>query len=413
MENIAIIGFGFCGITTLYNLVFQNKYKEITIFERSGISTLGTAFSKFSPHYILNVKAGKMSAFETMSDDFLQFLNHDYPNLYNKDSFVPRYIYGEYLQLIKEDAFLFAKKHSIKINIVEEEVLEIRKSEKEFIINTKSTSHQVNKIVLATSFKQAEIKTDLDNNFIKKLWSKDYLYFHQEDFFEKNIIKNIFIIGAGLSAVDVLIGLNKRNFSGKIFVMSRRGNLPRRHLNTKNNLTSMITTSDAKEGILFIAKKIRKFLKENSQYHFSNVIDSLRENTIELWQNLDAKNKKLFLKFLPYWNIYRHHAPVESLDIIDSMLKSGQIKIVKGSLKDIKNFQADLFINCLGFEFNIEKYPLLNQMCKENLLKRDIFMCQSNDENIHLIGGLNIGRDFESTSVPELRKQVSDVVNLL
>lgn len=423
MSKIAIVGFGFCGITTLYNLAFQNKYKEITIFEKSGFSTLGTAFSEFSQQYILNVPANNMSAFENLPDDFLQFLNYDYPNLYSKDDFVPRYIYGQYLQLIKEDAFLFAQKNSIKINIVEDEVLEIQKKDNNFLITTKSQISEASELVLATSFKQSQIKTDLEDKFfIKNLWDKKYSYFHQESFFLENKVENIFIVGLGLSAVDVIIGLKKRNYTGKIYAMSRRGNFPTEHLSYENNLASLINNFDAKKGVLFICKKIRKLLKENPNYELRNIIDSLRENAVELWHNLDEKNKKLFLKFLPYWNIYRHHVPIESMKIINSMIETGQIEIIKSSLKEVKKekkilvktnseiFKIDLLVNCLGFEMDVRKYPLLNQMCEENLLKEDIFMCKSNDKKIHLLGGLNIGKDFESTSVPELRKHVLKLI---
>jgi hypothetical protein len=42
-------------------------------------------------------------------------------------------------------------------------------------------------------------------------------------------------------------------------------------------------------------------------------------------------------------------------------------------------------------------------MMQKNLLKKDLILVQSNNSKIHLVGGLNIGRDFEITAVPDLR----------
>lgn len=71
--------------------------------------------------------------------------------------------------------------------------------------------------------------------------------------------------------------------------------------------------------------------------------------------------------------------------------------------------QVDCVVNCLGFELNAHKYPLLKQMMQENLLTQDKLMCKSLDPAIHLLGGLNLGKYFESTAVPELRKQVEEL----
>ena len=44
------------------------------------------------------------------------------------------------------------------------------------------------------------------------------------------------------------------------------------------------------------------------------------------------------------------------------------------------------------------------------LLKKDLLMVESPDPKIHLLGGLNIGRDFECTAVPDLRVCVEKII---
>ena len=60
-------------------------------------------------------------------------------------------------------------------------------------------------------------------------------------------------------------------------------------------------------------------------------------------------------------------------------------------------------VNCLGFEFNAKKYQLLQQMIDSKLLKKDLIMVKSNDKKIHLLGGLNIGKDLEISWSSEAR----------
>ncbi len=172
---------------------------------------------------------------------------------------------------------------------------------------------------------------------------------------------------------------------------------------------------------MYICLKIRKFLKENPQYDLRNIIDAIRPKTQFFWHNLDQKNKRIFLKFLPYWNIHRHRAALSSMVIVKEFINSDQLKMIKGNINDLKlikdkiiftvkdkTYTTDCLVNCSGFEFDAKKYPLLNQMINDGLLQKDIFMCSSLNNSIHLLGGLNIGQDFESTSVPNLRVQIEE-----
>ena len=98
------------------------------------------------------------------------------------------------------------------------------------------------------------------------------------------------------------------------------------------------------------------------------------------------------------------------------MIENNKLEIVKSSVKSIeksdgkfiiktnkKNLECDYVVNCLGFDYDIKNYPLIESMLKKNLLKKDLILVQSNNAKVHLVGGLNIGRDFEITAVPDLR----------
>lgn len=427
MKKIAIVGFGFCGIMVFGNILkkissqkSQTKIKFI-IFEKDGEEAVGAGFSNFNDNYILNVPVKKMSPLENSPDDFLNFLKENYRDIYEKngaDGFVPRNVYGDFLKKLRNDFFNLANDLEIDCELIQKAVIDIDEG---FKIHTKHTFFDADEIIISSSFVQSKLNYCLnDEKLISPLWSKNSINFHQKNNFK--IDDKICIIGTGLSAVDVLVGLNAKNFSGKIYAISRRGNFPQPHFSQQNvNPTqvpiSFIDDNDAKTGIVNISLKFRKYLRANQNYDLRHLIDSIRHKTKALWHNLDEKNKRIFLKkMLPYWNIFRHRVPNASLEIINKMIENNKLEIVKSSVKSIeksdgkfiiktnkKNLECDYVVNCLGFDYDIKNYPLIESMLKKNLLKKDLILVQSNNPKVHLVGGLNIGRDFEITAVPDLR----------
>jgi len=447
MKVIAIVGFGFCGRLAFAHLAKNSKNSKIIIFEKNNQNSLGSAFSSFSPHYILNVPVEKMSAFSNQPQDFCEFLKKKYPEIFKEigeNGFAPRQIYGEYLEEITQKAFEQARQNNIEVEFIKDEVIEILPYERilnqvqddrsgrflpyrhpelvsgsSVIITKSNNSFQVNETLIATSFKQSNLPFDLNSpNLVKQIWD------FPKTFHEKNFTNEaICLIGSGLTAVDAVVGLSKKKFTGKVYIISRRGNLPKKHFAKIHPVPNLISVSDAKNGVVFLTRKIRNFLRQNPQYDLSYIIDSIRHITSQLWQNLDTRNKKLFLRLLPYWNIFRHRAPAASIEIIEEMVESKQLELKKRGVKKVskkngkifvqihdEEIECDYLVNCLGFEFKPEKYPLLKQMIESGLLKKDLLMVESLDQKIHLLGGLNIGRDFECTAVPDLRICVEKVV---
>lgn len=424
-NKIAVIGFGFCAKILISHLIAKDKKSKFLIFDYKKENLQNHAFANFSPHYILNVSANNMSAFSNNKYDFCNFLQKNYPQILNKigeSGHAPRHIYGEYIEEISSKYL----NNNQQISFIQKEVVTITtNSEANFFITTKDNEKfEANKVVIATSFKQKTLpfSTPKSGKIINKLWN-DSLNFHQNPLDNNS---TCLIVGAGLSAVDVIVGLKNKNFTGKIFVNSRRGNFPKPHISEEFEKPDFIKATDAKNGILFLCLKIRKFLKENKEFDLRHVVDSIRNITQELWHNLDNDNKKKLLRLLPYWNIFRHRAPAQSIEIIEQMIKNKQLEIIKGKIESVeekngkiianfdnKKVTTDYLVNCLGFEFNPNKYNLFKQMIDEKLLAPDIMMVKSANKNIHLLGGLNIGKHFEITSVPSLRVDVENLAQHL
>ncbi|MBM5782558.1 MAG: hypothetical protein FJ368_03960 [Pelagibacterales bacterium] len=432
MKKIAIIGFGFCGRIAFANLVksYKSNY-EVIVFDEveknfSGDVLHSAAFSEFSPHYILNVTAKKMTAIVEEEQHFCQFLQQNYPQVWQEVGelgFAPRQIYGYYLQKISDESFLSAKEKEMKVSLIKNKVVGVEqdKSKKFFLLtDSEGKTYKSDEIIIATSFKQTSLPFAVEGkNVVQYLWNQNYIDFHNNNFSNQKIA----LLGSGLTAVDVIVGLKKKGFNGKITVISRRGNFPKSHFCFLEELPNFISKEDSKNGLLFLCLKIRKFLRQNPKFDLRYVIHSIKPITVDLWYNFDERNKKLFLRLMPYWTIFRHRAPQSSIEIIDQMIAAGNLEIKNGGLISVEKesdkillktkkevLEVDYLVNCLGFEFKAQKYPLLKQMLDSELLKNDLLMVQSNHDKIHLLGGLNVGKDFECTAVPDMLLGIIEVV---
>ncbi|MBU6339501.1 MAG: FAD/NAD(P)-binding protein [Rickettsiales bacterium] len=424
-KTFAIIGSGFCGKIAFARLIdVLDKTDKILVFDIEKENFPGTAFFNFSSHYILNIPAKKMSAFIDDEQSFCNFLAKNYPKTWQEIGefgFAPRYIYGKYVEEIFAKAKKTAQNKGLEYELINDEVIAVENNLGRFDVTAKNgTKYDVTEVILATSFRQSKLPLKIEaENVVQALWNEDAIKFHNKKFTNEKIC----LIGTGLTTIDVIVGLKKKGFSGKVVVISRRGNLPKRHVDQLTPKIDVIDVMDAKKGVLFLCLKIRHFLKENPQFDLRHVINSIRLITVDLWHNFDEKNKKLFIRLMPYFNIFRHRAPNISMDIIDEMLATKQLEVKKGGIKSyeklgnkiivktkFEELEVDYLVNCLGFEFNAEKYPLLSQMITENLLTKDLMMVRSNNSKIYLVGGLNIGKDLECTSVPDLKVSVEEAV---
>ncbi len=96
---IAIVGAGFCGTVTAVNLLQQphDEPLRILLIDRDQHGR-GTAYADDSSYtYLLNVPAGRMSASSADPLDFLRYAQQALPHV-TADDFLPRVLYGQYLE---------------------------------------------------------------------------------------------------------------------------------------------------------------------------------------------------------------------------------------------------------------------------------------------------------------------------
>lgn len=388
MKRITIIGGGASGTLLAINLLKYDgeRRMEINLVEkRSGIGR-GVAFSTEHDVHLLNVPAAKMGAFPDDIEHFHKWLNEN-GHACEPSSFVPRKLFGQYLRENLE-AGIKNKSQNVSLNIFDDEAVDIAFDDSKAQVILKSGDILYSeKVALAFGNFLPPHPSIEDQSFIE---SPKYFQdpWNHEVFERIRPGDSVFIIGTGLSMVDIVMQFNKKGHSGPINAISTRGLLPAVH---KLGFTYPSFYDEIKpfSRITDLLKSVRRHAEKASANgsDWRAVIDSLRPVTQEIWLNLPLAEKRYFMQHLSrYWNVARHRMPGEAAAVLDEMKNTGRLNILKGRLRQIKADQqfeikyrtdgvenrisADAVINCIGSE---TKFDFIESQLIKNLLPQDEF----------------------------------------
>ena len=453
--TIAIIGAGFCGTMTMIQLIKQSQFPlKIVLINKEYPLAKGIAYSTFNSHHVLNVPAAKMSAFPDEPDNFIDwvksrkeyfdFVDDDLP-----DTFLPRVIYGKYLEELVEKT-LTDLPENVTVQLLEDEAIDIIPEDSGAEIRfLNSESLKADKIVLA-----------LGNYVPDNPRIKDASFFRSDKYFQnpwdKSAIEgltdnqNVLIIGTGLTMVDNVLSLTDKGFKGKIYSVSTNGYFPLSHKKRKP-YTDILNELHPPYEISKLYSIFRKHIKIVLSKGITGeaVVDAIRPKTQEIWLSLTLKDKLRFMSHLRHlWGVARHRLPKNIYLKMQSLISEGKLEIIGGRLREIKEISDHIYvilqkkgsaemkelivsrvINCTGPNTDIAK---IDQQIYINLLKRGLIIQDEMNLGINsLPDGTIIQKDnslslflftlgsalkgilWESTAVPELRVQAKNLAGEL
>jgi uncharacterized NAD(P)/FAD-binding protein YdhS len=441
-SSIGIIGGGFSGCLLAHHLLEKTADLQVVIFNKSSRIGPGLAYQPQSSKMLLNVKAGKMSAFPSLPTDFVDWLmeQNQFP-LKTKaelsNSFVGRELYGQYLETRWKNTH---QKYADRISIIAEEVLDVSKSDKEFIIQTKDTIFHTQYCVLATGNELPRNPTISNNsfyqspNYFQNPWSIDCELIDDQ--------KPILIIGTGLTMVDTVQLLREKKKCGTIYCISPHGFKILPQGDPENTFDGILTKMKIENRLDALLTQFNIAKKEISKNKGSlePLINYFRPYTSSLWQGFTFEEKSFFLRHLRHkWGVARHRIPPLSYEQINNELLENKLIILAGIIKQFHekpdgidvvytipstNKEATIHvasvINCTGPEADISKMEqgLLAKLHNSQLIQPDelklgiqVSVNDFNIKNIHntqnfyAIGNLLRGELWESTAINELREQ--------
>jgi len=446
--TVAIIGGGFCGMMTAVHLMRSQVSLKIIIINEDYPFGKGVAYSAHTEKYLLNVRAINMSAFDEEPQHFLDWLHKQekYKHIARNilaNVYVPRRTYGKYLSCIWKYA-LENKPGSTELELVHQKATEILQHENSYniLLNNETIIH-ADIIVLATG-NTIPRQLDISNhsflnskNYFSNPWSKDCVSAVKD-------LKNILIVGNGLTMIDTLQGLKENGFNGTSYTISPNGFALLPHKYNLLVYDKIIEELPEEFSLYNIFCRVHKHAKTLTAVGIGShlVIDALRPYTQQIWQTFTLEEKRKFLKRLSHaWTVLRHRLPLHIYEQVQEMRMNKQLVTFSGRIKDIiengSNIQVtyldkksktletipvDRIINCTGPEPNIcrSANELLRNLAAQGMIKPDalqlgievdaltgavININNIKSETMFTLGGNLKGMLWESTAVPDLRIQ--------
>jgi uncharacterized NAD(P)/FAD-binding protein YdhS len=457
--TIAIIGGGFSGMMVAIHLL-QNANTPLCIklIERQIELGKGVAYSPSIDDHLLNVPAGKMSAFPDQPDHFLTWLKQQetrYPTLgrITATAFVPRSIYGDYLQAILRDVVTNLasparlERITAEANAIEppDTLFEGGFEGGAWVHLSTGKSLYANQIVLALGNFPANLPSPLkglSDRHVKAAWAWDAT--DQLDPHDA-----VLLVGTGLTMVDIVMTLRQQGHQGKIYAISRHGLLPQRH-QMCTACPPFLEVEQAPQTTRELLQCVRQAIADVTLQgqDWRAVIDSLRPLTQALWQRLPVEEQRRFLRHVKsYWEVCRHRIAPKVADGLEKLLQSGQLIYYAGRIqtcqisdygievaicprgtKDYVNLQVQRIINCTGSNCDYSKlrHPLITSLQEQRLIHPHVLTgidtaadgeIVDADGNIstwlYTLGTARKGSLWETTAVPELRVQAQALALIL
>jgi len=445
--TITIIGGGFCGTTTLIQLLKQTDIPlNILFINKENPVAKGIAFSSYNKNHVLNVPVAKMSALPDDPDNFINWIKakpeyKDFVDDELPDAYLPRVIYGNYLAELFNET-LHNLPAFVNVEQINDEAFDIKPlSIGAEIIFRKSSPVIADKIVIALgNFNPGNpnIKNESfynSKNYFQNPWSIEAVTGLKEN-------EDVLIIGTGLTMVDNVLSLLENNFRGKIFAVSTNGYFPLFH-KKRSPYTEILKELHPPYDISKLYNIFRKHIK----YVLSNgitgeaVVDAVRPKTQEIWLSLSLDDKIKFMSHIRHlWGVARHRLPKGIYFQMQDLISKGRLEIIAGRLQELnevndnvqvvlkermsqekREFTVSRVINCTGPQTDLTK---VDKALVVNLLKRGLIIPDEmklginalpdgtiiqKDNSISTIlftiGSMLKGILWESTAVPELRAQ--------
>ena len=397
----------------------------------------GKAYSAEVSAQVLNVPAERMSLYWDQSSHFVRWLEAE-GHPYGPHDFVPRTVYGRYITATVHEALNQHAQHSVRF--VFQKLEHLSKEGAAFRLQVAQGSLWAQNVWIATgNFSPADVATDPIVLNHPNYWSDPW---RGAGLALVPAADSVLLVGTGLTMVDQVLALEAQGHTGPIYAVSRRGMYPLSH-GPAPAYNWFAPYSGQVWSPVELSRLVRRAVvqAEADGGTWISVVNDLREFTPGIWAQWSAAERRQFLRHLrPYWEVHRHRLPAASLERLESLEQSGQLKrnagrirtistdgstfqvqwVVRGTAEHVEKLDVQWVINCTGPQSFGKKLkePWIDSAVLDGLLESDplalgIQPGRRQDPGLHLIGPPRKGMDWESTALHEIRARVKQEVHAL
>jgi len=440
--DVAIVGGGFSGLMSLVRLAQCAPKCQAVVFERRPLPAPGVAYGACDAEHLLNVPAARMGVFADRPTGFHEWLERSFPGRYRADEFVPRALFGRYLAESVSQTLADTKACAA---FVHDAVVHVEPLGQRFeLLLASGRTVLARGVILAPGLPPARAPwRAVDEGVTRSLLAHDP--------WDRAAVEGLasdgdaVLVGSGLTAIDLVMGLRRKGWKGRIVLVSRNGRLPLPHA-ASHGAPIVHDPKELMQGAHAAFRAVRRAVRELARdgHDWRAAIDGVRPHVQAVWGAWPASERQLFLRRLrPFWEIHRHRAPSHLLDAIERERAAGTIEVVAGAIASLRMdaanthaevvvrtaqgslraIRASRVINCSGPAMSVSETldPLLGSLLRMGFASADrlgLGLRADRDgrlvgadgtvqRRVRLVGALRRGELWESTAVPELRAQAA------
>ncbi|TGD78730.1 FAD/NAD(P)-binding protein [Hymenobacter wooponensis] len=340
---ITIVGGGFSGsmlAVQLARLPMTQRYAcDVHLIEPRLTPGPGLAYTARRPEYLMNVQSRFLSAFPDQPDHFQNWLRITDADEYAQD-FCSRQIYGRYLQQLTSQVLEWPSSNGIRC---------YWKAQTAVAIHIEDGSHKATVRLADGSEIESDYVVLAMGNFPPLPLAFPATLLHSSNYHNNpwaqgalrsiGLDDTVLLIGSGLTAVDVLLGLRADGHRGRIMVTSRHGRWPFVHEAYSEPYPSFYASELAGlTQVLAVVRVIRQHIRKASAAgsNWRAVIDSLRPHLGQIWAAWPLEEQARFLRHLAgLWSVIRHRSPPQNAALVETMLKDGTLQLETGRVREI------------------------------------------------------------------------------
>jgi uncharacterized NAD(P)/FAD-binding protein YdhS len=431
-------------------MLVDRRPRRIMIFEPNPELAAGAAYSTDEPRHLLNVPASGMSAFEDQPAHFVTWLA-DRRLGYGPTDFVPRRLYRQYLQSVLRVGYHQAVPGTDLIwvpELVSSVHLDEAGGRGATLGYGDGQRCHADSVVLALGAPGPAAVAALDvppaAAIVRDPWRPGSL-----DSLASS--GDILILGTGLTMIDVALVVADRDPRRVIHARSRHGLLPAEHV-----ADGFVPWPGFDIGRPSTARDVLSRLRlataeaESDGWNWRNVIAAARIAAPEVWRGLSPSERRRLLRHLGrQWDVSRHRVSPPVAADVEHLRRCGRLTVNAGRVMSMvvggdrerptlqvelagpggrhESLEVSALIDCTGPGPDATAgSPLVAGLVSDGLacphptgIGLDVddhgALCTpfGHSTSIHTVGWCRRGAEFESTAVPEIRRQAARLARQL
>ena len=397
-KTLVIVGAGFSGTVLAANLLRRPPTggTDIVLIERSNVMGRGVAYAAHEYPYLLNVPAARSSADSRDPLQFLRFAQGRLPHV-DREDFLPRALYGEYLQDLLLRAEREAPAHVRLIRVFGEVTGIARAADGAALAAEFADRAPIlgDALILAMGNPSVPVP-----NWAQQL--NGHAAFRQDPRDLPETLgseHSVLIVGNGLTMADAASVLSRHpERMPTLHTISRRGLIPK----TQTTFHTGAMRGSG-ETLLSSAHSLRKLLRtcrdlagevEKLGGDWREAITFIRGLVPALWRRMPEAERRRFVRHVQvHWDTHRHRLPPQLSERLENLRRSGKLKVRAGRIQEVvavdrrrlavswrprgsgatAQLTVDMLVNATGPNYNIERStdPIITSLRAAGLVSPD------------------------------------------